>query len=152
MVKFQYFSIKFRVSNYRIKYLGRIFGFSSAGIVLNPSKSIPKRTARKALQKGCYNFFRKKKFFGVNLADNPNFFEKFSSGEIFLSHLISCSDWCQICIKTIISAINTDFKGKIKYCALIGWDKTMAAQIVACNCFYSFFSQLIENLLLYKST
>ena len=119
------------MSNYRIIYWGRIFGFSSAEIVLNPSKSIPNDQREKLYQKGCYNFFREKNFFGVILGDNPNFFENFLSDEFFSnSDLISCSDWCQICIKTIISAINTDFKGKIKYWLLIGWDENRRWKIL----------------------
>ena len=54
--------------------------------------------------------------------------------------MISCSDWCQICIKTIISAINTDFKGKIKYCALIGWDKKWLPRLLPIIARTHFFS------------
>ena len=129
------------MSNYKITYAHHNFAFSPTEIVLNPSKSIPKWSARKALQKRLLWFFSEKIFFEVNLGDNSNFFETFSIWwNVFNSHLISCSDWCQIWIKTIISVISTDFKGKIKYWPLIGWDEKWLPRLLLIIAQTHFFS------------
>ena len=41
-------------------YSGRILGFSSAQIILDPSKSVPKWSAWEALQKKCHEIFSEK--------------------------------------------------------------------------------------------
>ena len=54
--------------------------------------------------------------------------------------MISCSDWCQIWIETIIPVVSTDFKGKIKYCPLIGWDKKWLPRLLPIIARTHFFS------------